>query len=303
MTNPSQRPTPGSDSAQPSRNRQPKSRASTRRSVVKRRTIVAALALSVTLLALMAVACGGGENGEETSPTAPVADGSPAVSPTGEAVFPAPCQELEALKTYRYVTEMKLESPEPTGTPSPDQPTPTSTITQDFTAPFLFEYNVEASVVVPDRLDAYVTGTTSPMSIIIIGDQNWINTGTTWNESVSPLNVTYRPLDVCKTVLPDLDLSQAQPQPETINDTDTLHYSFSQVSSQATATLFGVGSDMDFLLRILDVEIWLAEEDNRLVRIEVESSGLYADSRELQLHLVGDVRDADDNSIRVDPPF
>ncbi len=141
------------------------------------------------------------------------------------------------------------------------------------------------------------------MSVIIIGDQNWVHMGTAWNETVNPINVSYRPLETCNAVLPDLDLTQAEAQPEKWNDIDTLHYSFSQVPSEAIATLFGAQSDMGILLKNIDVELWLAEDDSQLVRIEVQSSGLYADSRELRLRLVGDVKDANDDSIRVEPPL
>jgi hypothetical protein len=296
MTDISQRETLGFDGIRPSRDQQPESCASVRRRAVKHWAMVVALAVAVALLAVAAAACGDGGNGGDASPT------GPAASPTGEAGLPAPCQALASLKSYRYVTEMTLESPVPTGTPSPDQPTPTATITRDFTGPFLFEYDVEASFVAPDRLEANVTGSTSPMSVIIIGDRNWIEAGAAWRESASPINVTYGPMDVCKAVLPDLDLSQAQPQAERRNDVDTLHYTFSQASSDATAELFGQESDMAVLLGNLDVELWLAKEDNHLVRIEVQSTGLYADSRELRLRLVDDVAGANDDSIRVEPP-
>jgi hypothetical protein len=297
MTDISQRETLRPDGRGPSRDRQSESCAFSRRRAVKYWTGAVALATAAALLAVVAAACDDGGNGGEASPTAPVA------SPTGEAGLPAPCQALASLKSYRYVTEMTLDSPEPTGTPSPDQPTPTSTITRDFTGPFLFEYDVEASFVAPDRLEAYVTGTSSPTSVIMIGDQKWLQTGTAWREIAGEFNVTYGPLDVCRAVLPDLDLSQAQPESEKRNDVDSLHYTFSQVPSDATAEIFGPGSDMAILLGNLDVELWLAEEDNHLVRIEVQSTGLYADSRELRLHLVDDVTDANDDSIRVEPPI
>ena len=53
----------------------------------------------------------------------------------------------------------------------------------------------------------------------------------------------------------------------------TLHYTFSQVSSeQAWAKIYGAGSDLDILLKKLDVDLWLAEKDRWPVRIDIRTA-------------------------------
>ncbi|MDP2949129.1 MAG: hypothetical protein Q8P22_06290 [Chloroflexota bacterium] len=84
----------------------------------------------------------------------------------------------------------------------------------------------------------------------------------------------------------------------------SFNYTFSQIpTQQAMAKIFGSGSDMDVLLRALDVDVWLETKDGCPVRIKVRSTGLYGDGRELRLRLLADVKDANDDSIRVEPPL
>ncbi|MDP2949740.1 MAG: hypothetical protein Q8P22_09425, partial [Chloroflexota bacterium] len=220
-----------------------------------RRSRPAVLALVVALA--LAAACGGnGGNEGQASPTPPPAAGQASPAPTGEAALPASCLALQKLKAYRYVSDVTLESPEPTGTPAPGRPTPTSTLTQPFTGPFEFKYNVDASFVAPDRFEAYITGSTSPLRILLVGGETWLDMGRGWTQSGTPVSIPYRPPEICQAVLAILDLSQVQPQKETTNDVKALHYTFSQIpTQQAMVKIFGSGSDMDVLLRALDVDV------------------------------------------------
>jgi len=272
----------------PSRWRDPKSQVSLGRRLVTAWAVLAVLGLVATLLA----ACGGGKE-------------APAPSPTAEDEAVASCQALEALETYRYVVNWKLESPEPTESPTEGQPTPTSTLTQQFVGPFLFEYNIDASFVAPDRIDAIIGAAGgSPFRMITIGGQSWVNFAGSWMGAPQGQTVSYRPLDICEAVLFDLDLSQVEPQEEKVNDVKTLHYSFPQVpSQQAMAKIFGPSSDTVTLITAVDVDLWLAEKDGWPVRIDVGGSGLYADGRELRVHVSIDVRDANSGDIRVEPPL
>jgi hypothetical protein len=250
----------------------------------------------VGLLAALAAACGGG--GE------PEAEGTPTPTPTGEDAALAPCRALQELKAYRYTVQLRLESPEPSETPVGPQPTPISTITRDFGGPFLFNYTIDTSFVAPDRFEALMTADSSePTTIITIGSQAWVQLAGVWNLAGQPYTIPYTPLVVCEGILPDLDLSQAEPQEEKANDVKTLHYAFPQVhSEQAWAKIYGPGSDLDILLKELDVGIWLEEKDNWPVRIELSSSGVYGDGRELRVHLLLDITDANSGDIRVEPP-
>jgi hypothetical protein len=251
----------------------------------------------VGLLIALAAACGDG--GE------PQAEGSATPAPTVEDGALAPCQALQALEAYRYTVELRLESPEPSDTPDEPQPTPTSTIVRSFDGDFLFEYTIETSFVAPDRFDARLTtGEEEPVAVITIGAEVWALAPSGWKVADAPYTIPYQPLTICEAVLADLDLSAAEPQEEKANDVDTLHYTFAEVhSEQAWAKIYGPGSDLDILLKELDVELWLSEKDNWPVRMKLSSSGLYGDGRELLVDLLMDIRDANSADIRVEPPF
>jgi hypothetical protein len=196
-----------------------------------------------------------------------------------------------------------VESPEPEESPTGPRPTPTSTLTREFTEPFLFEYNIDASFVAPDRTEASISGAGEPFSMIVIGNQTWVYVAHQWSEAAQPTQVGYPPTGICEAVLTDLDLSQTEPLEETANDVKSLHYTFSQVSSEnAMARIFGAGSDMDILIKTLDVDLWLAEKDEYTVRMDISGSGLYADGRELRAHVLVEIRDANSADIQVEPP-
>jgi len=83
----------------------------------------------------------------------------------------------------------------------------------------------------------------------------------------------------------------------------SFHYTLPQVhSEQAWAKIFGPESDLDILLKQLDVDLWLAEKGNWPVRMEIRSSGFYADGRELRAHLLVAPKDVNSDDIRVEPP-
>jgi hypothetical protein len=253
----------------------------------------AVLAIVGLFAALLGGCGGGGQPQVETSPT----------PSTGEDAALAPCRALQALQTYHYSVSFKLESPEPEGSPTAVQPTPTTTLTREFNGPFSFEYNIDASFVAPDRVELDISGTGSPFSMIVIGDQSWVQLGGEWQQSQQGSTVPYRPVDICEAILADLDLSQGQPEEEKLNDVKALHYTFTQVPSErAMGKIFGSQSDMGILLKKLDVGLWLAEKDNSPVRIDVSSSGLYADGREMRAHILVDIKDANSSDIQVEPP-
>jgi hypothetical protein len=249
----------------------------------------------VGLFAALAVACDGG--GE------PQAEGSPTPPPTQDAAL-APCQALQAFKAYRYSVDLKLESPEPAETPTEPRPTPTVTLTRQFDGPFSFEYAAETSFVAPDRVSTIITvDSGTPTAEISVGGQGWVQLAGNWVAAQNPVYTPYSPPVVCEAVLPDLDLSQAEPQEEKVNGVNSLHYTFPEVhSEQAWAKIYGTGSDLDILFKTLDVDLWLAEKGNWPVRMEIRSSGFYSDGRELRAHLLVDTRDANSDDIRVEPP-
>jgi hypothetical protein len=197
-----------------------------------------------------------------------------------------------------------LESPETTETPTADLPPPSATVARAFGGPFLYQYDVEASVITPDRFRFTITTTDVPsVSIIAIGQEVWQETDGTWQPQTQPPSIPYQPIPVCEAILPELDLAQAAPQRENIDGLDTIHYSFPKnASPQGVAAVFGEGSDMALLIKTLNVNLWLSGDGANLVRLEFEGKGLYSSGRPLMVHVVLDVRDINDKDIKIEPP-
>jgi hypothetical protein len=255
------------------------------------------LAIALLLLGLaLATACGGEEEPQ------------PGESPTPGGSALSACQAIQDLKSYRYTVHVLVESPEPSEAPTTPLPTPTAPITRHITSPVIFDYTIDASYVAPDRLDAmttakiHTTGEEQELPIVIIGDRRWYKLAGNWVEDPSvPLG--YRPRDICSAVFPDVDLSQAEPETESVNGVKALHYSLADVySEQAMAQIFGAGSEMDILMKRLNVELWLAEDGGWPARMEIRSSGLLADGRELRVELTADLTDVNSEDIKVEPP-
>ena len=266
--------------------------------------------VALGLIVALAVACDGGGDGEASPTAQPTDTGLSTVGPTAAAsattqpVTAPACQALASLTSYRYVSKMSLEVPEEIVTPSAGQPTPAATITRNFEGRFGFDYNIDASFVAPDRLDAQIQGgTQEPFGMIIIGDQTWVSLAGEWRET-GPEVPPYNPLDICSALFAELNLDQAQGEKETVNDVKALHYVFSGTpTGQAIATIFGATSDMAILMQTMDVEVWLAEKDGWPVEMDLQSKGLYIDGHQLQAHIHIELRDINDKDIRVDPPI
>ena len=250
----------------------------------------------------MTAACG--DDGPSVgSPTpAATAAATPVASP---AALAAPCRTLADARSFRYVAKRTYESPETTETPTAEMPLPSSTQTRDFGGPFFHEYVVEGSFVAPDRHHFNITDTGNrPFGVIVIGSQVWWEIDGVWQTRNEPLSVAYQPVGVCEAILSELDLGQAEPQREEIDGLQTIHYSFPKnPSPSGMAKVFGENSDAALLIPAPDVDLWLSDDGQELVRLELGGKGLYSDSRPLIVDLVLDVRDINDESITIEPPI
>ena len=238
------------------------------------------------------------------SPTpAATAAATPVASP---AALAAPCQTLADARSFRWVSRRTYESPATTETPTAELPLPSSTRTRTFGAdPYFHEYVVDASFVAPDRHHFNITDTGNrPFGVIVIGSQVWWEIDGVWQTRNEPLSVAYQPVGVCEAILSELDLGQAEPQREEIDGLQTIHYSFPKnPSPSGMAKVFGENSDAALLIPAPDVDLWLSDDGQELVRLELGGKGLYSDSRPLIVDLVLDVRDINDESITIEPPI
>ncbi len=272
---------------------------------VPERKLARLWAALVALSAVIAVTAACGNDGPSVGSPTPqaTAAATPIASP---AALAAPCQTLVDAKTFRYVARRTYESPDTTETPTAEMPLPSSTLTRDFGAePFSDEYVVDGSVVAPDRHYFKITATGGePFGAIVIGSQLWWEEGGVWEARSGPLAVSYQPPGVCQAILSELDLGQAEPQREEIDGLQTIHYSFPKnPSPSGMAQVFGENSDAALLVPAPDVDVWLSEDGQELVRLELGGKGLYSDGRLLIVRLVIDVRDINDESITIEPPI
>jgi len=139
--------------------------------------------------------------------------------------------------------------------------------------------------------------------MIVIGAQGWVEFPEGWRASEPPL-IPYQAPTLCEAIVPDLDLSQAEATDDKIDELKTLHYNFPKAASQQSMSkIFGAGSDMDLLIHTLDVDLWLSDDNEELVRLEFQGKGLYSDGRPLMVHVVLDVRDINDANVKVEAPI
>ncbi len=163
---------------------------------------------------------------------------------------------------------------------------------------------MQPDVVTPDRFHFTITSTDTPaFGIIAIGQEVWQQINGTWQAQPLPEGIPYQPIPICEAMLPELDLSKVEPQPETLDGLESLHYVFPKnASPKGLAGVFGENSDMAVLIKAIDVDLWLSSDGANLVRLELSGKGLYSDGRPLMVHLELDVRDINDKDIKVEPP-
>jgi hypothetical protein len=270
----------------------------------RRLTRLGAGVIAVGLIAAMIAACNGGDG--KSPPTAqPTGEGSPTPQPTGQIATSAPCQALASLDRYRYVSHVTLESPEELVPVPENRPTPWPTITRPFQGRFYFDYNIDAALIMPDRVDATVTAyPNNPFELMTIGDQRWISSAGQWQVVGQEYAIPYQPLDICNAIFPELNLDQVQGQKETVNNVSTRHHTFFSIpSGQAISTILGPESDMNLLLQTMNVEVWVAEKDGLPMRMDLQSSGVYIDGRQLLAHVRIELRDINDKDIKVEAPI
>lgn len=181
----------------------------------------------------------------------------------------------------------------------------------NFTESFRLAQVVEGVVQRDGKVEA-TTRTTEPTesetSTIVIEDQAWVKTeGFDWvfiDLENSPFPIPYLPLDTCNAVSPDIDVSTKTGQLDDVGDVPSLRYSFDSLSSQLPARhpTFGPQSDAGRLISEFRGDIWIAEKDHYITRLDIEGTGNYENGRPLTLEIFLEVFDQNDNSIRIEAP-
>lgn len=283
--------------------------------------IVSALGLIACLLLVLSfvAACGGGDGDEDELTDTPEAT---------ETVAAGQTEELDGMAT---------EQPDADVTPEPAAESPFDsfhyTVDLAFTVTDpsegeddLITGRVEGDFVAPDSHAFSTTfefiGLSTTQDLVVIGDDAWMREGSgDWTEldrSDSEVQGALGLTSADPGFLQDPefaeDLAHLDSETETINGVETRRYSISKDDVEALADLLGE----DFLadtsgIEELEMNVWLEEETNALVRAELTATAspeLLADGApfelspdaEVTISMVIDVTQINDSGIEIEPP-
>ena len=213
------------------------------------------------------------------------------------------CEPLTNLESYRYQTEVTFDLAERDPSSEPTDPY--------YPGPFTLTQVVEGVVQRDGKVEA-TTRTTEPpgseTNTIVIEDQAWLKpVDFDWvfiDLATSPFPIVYFPLDTCNAIAPDIDVSTETGKLEDVGDVPSLRYSFDSLSSQLLARhpSFGPQSDAGRLISEFRGDIWIAEKDHYITRLDIEGTGTYENGRPLTVKIFLEVFDQNDDSIRIEAP-
>lgn len=272
-----------------------------------RRGIGRSLLFSVaTLIAVVAVACGGGGDNKASDQAAPAKTGeakptaaattTAKQSPAAEATSSAGASNVDAtalrnLKSYRYKVVFAIQG----GTGS-DQ---------------AISFEQEGAWVAPDKSTAKCTGGFGPIKLeeeaITIGDKSWVksdSTGGKFQEGTSQ-TCTFTPEEMVSSFSAS-DLAGIKGSKETVNGVKAVRYDLDEKTAKDLLDLaraFGTGEDPGTLPPDLKFtfSIWLAEEGSWPVRALLDMSGTQ-DGEQFAFKIESNVTDVNDSSIKINPP-
>lgn len=222
-------------------------------------------------------------------------------SPSG--TFTPSCDALGELERYRYTFFYEFESPLPTGPideaeigSPPFAILPTSgsfTFSQRFIGAFVSPDRFSIEIETPSQQDS------PSLPTIIIGNQQWIKLGNSWNESSVPN--AFPPLTVCEALLTELDLEGLPFISETVNGREAHRFQVEDVPISTIALLYSPGSDLGRLLTAPSVDVWITEA-GWPARLVIKDQADYPSGRELIMEISLDITDANAGDIKVEPP-
>ena len=223
---------------------------------------------------------------------------------TSGGTFAASCGGLEKLSRYRYTYFYKLETPQPTGPVDENALGDPPFALLPNSPDFMLSQRFNGDFVAPDRFfiqfETPSQPGSQPLLTTIIGDKQWVNPGGLWSEGVIPNPFT--PAAVCNAVIPELDLADVPFTTETVNGRETRHFRIEGSTLRIIATLYGPESDMGRLLTTPSVDVWITG-DGWPAKLTIKGQAEYPSGRELLMEISLDVRDANANDIKVEPPL
>jgi hypothetical protein len=253
---------------------------------------------AMAVVAAVAVACGGDDNGSGGS----VQSGSGGAS-TRELNLPNAVLELEDLRSFRMDLSFKLDLGELLSSLGEEE--------SAFAAMFLrmlSNVKIEAAYVAPDSFSAETNLSGRQTKYVQIGRQAWINEGSGWKETEADdflEGLGSNPTELLKDFLPQEVLEAAETKQETVNGVKATRYSFDRDSLEELADDYGedLGFDISTLADIEDLklDVWVSEGG-----IPVKASMLFEgkdpEGNDMSMELELNITDINSDSVKITKP-
>lgn len=239
-------------------------------------------ALVALLGGLILAACGGG-------------DGS---------LVKASCEAIGGIKSYRYSIALKLQSPAFQEPPGDNVDDPLSGFAEALTQLFS-DIQLEGAFVAPDRSQTIMRFQDEELELRAIGNQSWVRIGTTWQEQAEPPQegTILTPETVCEDLVENLapSLQGAEAVEETINGIESRRYHLDEADLEGLPELLGTEAETE-LPTDFAVDVWLAEDGDWPVRLQVKAADEEDSGQPVSLELFMEFTDINDRSIEIEPP-
>lgn len=217
--------------------------------------------------------------------------GPAALEPVGPQALT--CDPVEQFERYRYEVGLTLEV-------SPlDDPAAL--------APFRLVMEADGAVQGRDRQQArfhYPEGGLDDVEIVRVGERYWDNVGLWAVHDVDPNlpPISYLPLDLCKSLAPDIVAARPSQEREEVNGISARRYHFDALPTQFSGRLWGSQSDMASFVKEYTLDLWMAEKGTWPVRFQISGSGSYENGQQLSVAVSLELREINDKSIKIEPP-
>jgi hypothetical protein len=182
-----------------------------------------------------------------------------------------------------------------------------------------FTMDIAGAYLSPDRshltVNASIGGLNVAEESIAIGNRSWVKQNNVWTEGASNFgNTGLTPADLFGN-FKSSDVQGLQGRRERINNIAAMRYTFDRASLEALQnlnTIFGgtAAANRSSLPQSISGDIWVAEDGNYPVKMNVKMSGLPptgtqaagAAAGATNIELVYDLTDINSTAIRIEPP-
>lgn len=223
---------------------------------------------------------------------------------SGESAVKASCDAIEGIKSYRYSIALKLQSPAFQQSPGADPADPLSGFAEALTQLFS-DIQLEGEFVAPDRSKTIMRFQDEELELRAIGDKSWVRIGDTWQEQAeAPQEGTIlTPETVCRDLVENLvpSLQVAEAIKATVNGIETKRYHLDEADLEGLPELLGTEAETE-LPSDFAVDVWLAEEGDWPVKLQVKAADDEGGGQPLSLELSMEFKDINDRDIEIEPP-